>query len=396
MATRERKDILTLTDNEKDNLIRAWIALQDPNNGTAGVDQFFPIAGLHGQPFRGPGYGNSSWWGGYCHHGNVLFPTWHRAYLLHLEDTIRKLPDHSNFALPYWNEMRDETSGGSTSVIPRIFTDSKYTFKEGPDRGRTVDNPLYSYTLAKGFRDNLSRPNTDYSKPKGYKTVRYPYSGLVGPGQQLNTGIHNAAVEAVGEEKRIEYLNNLVKRWLEDHTEPAASSPIPGLRSKYRLCLSTSDYTVFSNTTSAAKWNDDNGRPPLAVSLESPHNGLHLAVGGYDMPYALTFSGANGDMGENDTASFDPIFYFHHCFIDKVFWAWQREGRRITIREGYPGTNSVDDQGPTPDVKPGEWLTIDTPLHPFKFSDVVATSKASNTPLQRAVDKHHSSYADDL
>lgn len=29
--------------------------------------------------------------------------------------------------------------------------------------------------------------------------------------------------------------------------------------------------------------------------------------------------GANGDMCENDTASFDPIFFFYHCFIDLVF-----------------------------------------------------------------------------
>ncbi len=28
-------------------------------------------------------------WGGYCHHGNCLFPTWHRAYVQHLENALR-------------------------------------------------------------------------------------------------------------------------------------------------------------------------------------------------------------------------------------------------------------------------------------------------------------------
>ena len=28
-------------------------------------------------------------WGGFCHHGNVLFPMWHRAYVQHLENALR-------------------------------------------------------------------------------------------------------------------------------------------------------------------------------------------------------------------------------------------------------------------------------------------------------------------
>src|SRR6267154_1209474 len=47
----------------------------------------FGIAGIHGMPFvswEGAG-GNrpvqGSGWSGYCTHGNVLFPTWHRPYV---------------------------------------------------------------------------------------------------------------------------------------------------------------------------------------------------------------------------------------------------------------------------------------------------------------------------
>src|SRR5687767_6680275 len=71
--------------------------------------------------------------------------------------------------------------------------------------------------------------------------------------------------------------------------------------------------------------------------------------------------GANGDMGENDTASFDPVFFFHHAHIDRMFWLWQlgHEARdTIEIFPGYPGTNSVDNQGPTPGVAPNSWLNI--------------------------------------
>ena len=77
-------------------------------------------------------------------------------------------------------------------------------------------------------------------------------------------------------------------------------------------------------------------------------------------------------MGENDTAGLDPIFYFHHCFIDRVFWLWQkRHGftKHLTIIPEYPGTNSVDNQGPTPGVVPNSWLTLESPLDPFRKKD---------------------------
>ena len=105
--------------------------------------------------------------------------------------------------------------------------------------------------------------------------------------------------------------------------------------------------------------------------MESGHNSIHLAVGGFDYPGLGSdspISGANGDIGENDTAGFDPIFFFHHCFIDRVFWLWQkRHGKTggLEIIPEYPGTNSVDGAGPTAGVQPNVWLNMETSLDPF-------------------------------
>ena len=45
----------------------------------------FQIGGIHGLPYTPwdgvqptPGWA----WGGYCTHGSVLFPTWHRPYMM--------------------------------------------------------------------------------------------------------------------------------------------------------------------------------------------------------------------------------------------------------------------------------------------------------------------------
>lgn len=113
------------------------------------------------------------------------------------------------------------------------------------------------------------------------------------------------------------------------------------------------------------------------MPLECPHNDIHLSVGGFEIPGAdfSPIDGANGDMGENDTAGLDPIFFFHHCFIDRVFWLWQKKhGRTSTldIIENYPGTNTVDNQGPTPGLAANSWLSLETPLNPFRKSDGTA------------------------
>ena len=97
--------------------------------------------------------------------------------------------------------------------------------------------------------------------------------------------------------------------------------------SRYRLCLKAPNYTVFSNNSSATQWIKDHGStdPHYVVSLESPHNAIHLAVGGFykaGVYKADPILGANGDMGDSETASFDPVFFLHHCFVDHVFWKW--------------------------------------------------------------------------
>jgi tyrosinase len=50
------------------------------------VSSFFQIGGIHGLPYvqwdgsggKAPVAGS---WGGYCTHGSMLFPTWHRPYV---------------------------------------------------------------------------------------------------------------------------------------------------------------------------------------------------------------------------------------------------------------------------------------------------------------------------
>lgn len=347
-----------------EDLMRAWKTIKElpPDDPRS----FFTLGGYHGEPFRGAGWGSSAYWGGYCNHGNILFPTWHRVYLVKLEEALQSVPGCEEVMLPYW----DETSAESlNSGIPRALTDRDFVLD-----GKTIPNPLRSFVFTKNIVDNINGDNPNYSKPKSYETVRYPLSGLVGtPEDQAATAKHNAQFPNYN--RNVDILNDNIKTWLNATVVvKGAKSPGGHVADKYKACLDAPNFTVFSNTSSAAQWNEDRSGSgaPVIVPLESPHNSIHLAVGGFDVPGVFNASpipGANGDMGENDTAGLDPIFFFHHCFVDRVFWLWQKKHGvtdHLEIILEYPGTNSVDSQGATPGTLPNSWLTLESPLEPFK------------------------------
>ncbi len=55
----------------------------------------------------------------------------------------------------------------------------------------------------------------------------------------------------------------------------------------------------------------------FTAALEQPHNAVHGWVG--------------GTMGQVNFAAFDPVFWVHHCFVEKIFCDWQdRTGAPIT------------------------------------------------------------------
>ena len=353
-----------------ENLVRAFRGIQklppdDPNS-------FFKIAGYHGEPFRGTGEKDPSWWGGYCNHGNVLFPTWHRAYLLRLENALRSIPSCENVTIPFMDVLVAVTDRPE-NPIPSVLTQPQFLLD-----GET-HNPLYSYKLQKDLVENVEGGNKRYSKPKEYETVRYPLSGLVGnPDDRTLTNYHNEEIKAKGKEADI--LNNNVKAWLKGTVnldkDPDTKTPDTySVSSRFRICLDAPNFTVFSNTTSQNRAIKDAGgdsqKDHFFVSLESPHNAIHLAIGGfwqYAAYNADEIRYANGDMGDNETASFDPIFYFHHAFIDYVFWTWQKKHHltaagSLSVIEDDPGT--IVQQG-SPGYPPGTILDMQSPLYPFK------------------------------
>ena len=72
--------------------------------------------------------------------------------------------------------------------------------------------------------------------------------------------------------------------------------------------LYASNYERFSSTPTKK----DFSRTVIDyIPLETPHNSIHNIIGG-----------KNGTMSSVDIAAFDPVFWLHHCNMDRHFYTW--------------------------------------------------------------------------
>ncbi|OHE96563.1 hypothetical protein CORC01_08161 [Colletotrichum orchidophilum] len=286
----------------------------------------------------------------------------------------RAVPDAPDLALPFLNECRPFDQN---PPLPWILTNPTF------DLDGDNTNPLYSYKFQKGVADNHEKPSDAqrYSKSTGSQTARYPLAGVadLNGDKSTNDPANHPSI-----------LNGNIAVWLNGKVQlgnKASPTPIPDTVSvvaRYKVSLDAPDYTLFSNKASRGEWLHkmrgtlQNKAPfKFHTSLEDPHNAVHLAIGGFYQggeDKAKPIEGAHGDMGENETASFDPIFFLHHAFIDYVFWTWQvkhdltQAGSLSVEYDITAGTLSAG----SPVLPPGSKLGMISPLAPFLKSGSVS------------------------
>ena len=343
-----------MKEENKDKLnafLRAWKRVKElpPDN----QNSFWCIAGFHGFPPKLNQHDSEveSDSSGFCQHANVLFPMWHRFYILRMEQSLQAVCPDDDVAMCYWDETSEETL---EEGLPRLLTDEKVWID-----GIEEENPLKSYILQKQLGPSKLKTDDEGWKPKGYESKRYPYAGLMDDKHKAETETHNSWIgeKFNSHEELVNELNRNVMRWLKEDVRSAASQ---STFDKFVSCLSARSYNSFSNKTSAKEKMDD--------CLEAPHDDMHLCIGGGFKD--LLISRASGDMAFVDNAAFDPIFFFHHCNIDRMFCMWQVKNNcteELEITDDDEGARVNKD--PTPFQKLKQKLTMTTPLHPFQLTN---------------------------
>jgi tyrosinase len=87
------------------------------------------------------------------------------------------------------------------------------------------------------------------------------------------------------------------------------------------------------------------------ANVETVHDSLHISV-----------SGRGGHMGHPDIAAFDPLFFLHHCNVDRFVAIWQACHPDVWIEEDNKTDGTFTDA-------PGGKIDADTDLTPFRKSD---------------------------
>ncbi|KAL0564746.1 hypothetical protein V5O48_017294 [Marasmius crinis-equi] len=276
------------------------------------IDSFFQIGGIHGLPYiswdgSGSQPADPNGWEGYCTHGDVLFPTFHRPYMILIEQAIQReavkiantyTADAQRFKdaaqslrQPYWDWARN-------SVPPaEVISMDQVTITGADGKKVSVTNPLRRYTF-NPIDKSFPRPYSNWKT-----TYRHPTSTTsANPTEDING----------------------LRRTLQ-----SAQSQIRA--TTYNMLTRVRTWPAFSNHTVGDGGSTSN-------SLEAIHDGIHVQVGG------------NGHMSDPSVAAFDPIFFMHHAQVDRLLSLWSALHPGVWVS---PSTS-----------EDGTWtIPVDTPIN---------------------------------
>ncbi|KAG1751812.1 common central domain of tyrosinase-domain-containing protein [Suillus lakei] len=361
--------------------ILAFSAIQQRPDAPQVVEEpaatFMEIASIHGKPYiEWAGDRNKdisadysatdkkdtnpvpSRFGGYCNHGAVVFPTWHRPYVLLIEvllfysnpletslnnsalDIEAKNPSENGvwvnaakeLRFPYWDWADVDVPKNG---LPPVLYEPKVEIMTAGGTKQTVDNPLSFFSYVGGVPSDFSDESDDSGQvayfSKWKRTYRYAYSS------------------PDPEESHIDLLQKTFKAGAKD------------LRSRVAHLFTFNDdedsaiaWDDFSNHTAESKRDIDFIN---RGSLEGVHDTVHTLLGG------------NGQMSYPDYAGFDPIFFLHHSNVDRLLALWEWCYTEYWMGSGYehdgesyPWTQA---RGTYAQVY-NEQLLPDGPLQPFR------------------------------
>ncbi|KAL7936844.1 Monophenol monooxygenase [Trichoderma chlorosporum] len=351
---------------------------------------YFRIAGIHSYPSNVPWNMNkepipyddpnmakrmkNGEGGDYCPHNKFVFPTWHRAYLMLFERRVSDLmleeaktrgdvwvKAAKRWRLPYWDWAVE-------SKLPELLRNDSISIIVAWDgvslpKFDVVTNPMYSFRMPGG-------------KPMGDPSYGdYRIDGNEDGPWDLCIGTSRHAISYYDEKRcwvQGRSDNEKVQKALEGpNVRVKTSKELLTLKDAVFRVLThkyNHKYEHFASTKHEPKENPD---ATGYLSLESIHNSVHNFIGGNNV------SAGCGHMSSVPVAAFDPVFWLHHCNIDRILHLWQcfNPQRWFIISDKV-----YDHDGPRTD------------LTPFHSSDVI--TDFYNSDKVRNVDNLNYTYDD--
>ena len=220
-------------------------------------------------------------------HEGPNFLTWHRGYLLYVETEIQKMLNDPTFALPYWN-----WTDTNRDNIWDLFGRSNCGIFSDPPNNDTIKAPidgLYANwdTICTNFEhltcndgNQVCNPTKDLGRIQrcigGTQGVQCRVEGMLPSVQEVSIALMEQSYD----------------------TEPySKSDEVEGFRNALE------GFTMLVNRSMDVCPNFDGG-----FRYTELHNRVHIYIG--------------GSMQSVPQASNDPIFFLHHCNIDRLYEEW--------------------------------------------------------------------------
>ncbi|KJK87485.1 hypothetical protein H633G_08670 [Metarhizium anisopliae BRIP 53284] len=339
--------------------IRALQKMQD-KNPLEELLSYFQIAGIHGYPVVP--WDHSTQHGFYCTHGSITFPTWHRPYMLLYEQVLYNIMDQElipgitdtavrqdwkkaaqQWRLPFWDWAIPQSDTNKFGVPGIVGREQLEILKLGGKDKESVKNPLYKYTnKINGEEVSMNDP-----KMEPYQLDYDAYGGIynksIGPSRYGNPSLPDWVQGFVDNAK--------IEEAMENPEAPHWQKGVSIAENVYRILTDVyfQSYETFSSTY--LTHDKKNLKPTEYLSLEMIHNNIHVWTGGWVEGPATKVTGVPvtaGHMADVPVASFDPIFWLHHCNVDRLLAIWQYLNPDKWFGEEPPPTPGHTDITPLP------------------------------------------------
>ncbi|KAK4227792.1 common central domain of tyrosinase-domain-containing protein [Podospora fimiseda] len=385
---------------------------------------YFQIAGIHGQPFvpwdeddKAPVANSKS---GYCTHNSILFTTWHRPYMLLFEQVLYGLMKEAaakfseeeqpallealqSWRFPYWDwaskkhDPLNPTQPDNYNlplVLPYRAVEIKVPESYEPKTqessfGPAITNPFYQFAMPEGYT-SMGDPKLGKLAIVGSNSTRagveyrYPLDVCKATTRHADFGPDHDPEEIwiAGKQNNKEVVNALrsLEYETEDHNTVAGSLRATPSDAFYRVSLIESFEDFGTKRVKGMGPGDGDPKENVYDSAENLHDWIHGVCGGAPKLKQLSNNKIlylKGHMSEVPVAAFDPIFWVHHCNVDRLVAIWE------VLRKGKP--DNWFDGSDVRDRDTGNWAIRRNnpdrptdPLRPFHKDETGTTYWNSN------------------
>ncbi|KAF2135447.1 uncharacterized protein K452DRAFT_323045 [Aplosporella prunicola CBS 121167] len=272
---------------------------------------FYKVSGIHGVPFENwdgvPGAPSD--WSGYCPHGSNLFGSWHRPFIALLEQVL------NSHAVAIAGEFPTGTMRSAYQAAAAKLRFPYWDWATNSVNGNilpgSVSEPTVSVSFPNGTTGQIHNPLYSYRF--------HPHDPSIGGAPQ--------------------------NQWPET-IRAGTTSDMASITQMGQLeVIFKSGHSAVQNSVSRI-FGHYSGWSSSVNSIESVHNTIHSSFQYNSDMYSLAYS------------AFDPIFWLHHCNVDRLIALVQAIWPQSYVQP-------AQQKGSTWTIKRGSTQDVNSPLTPF-------------------------------